>query len=303
MTQAAADVPLLQRFFPGILPGTRLSQAPWRRTMTDSRLAALCAAALITVAGCGRSTPEAPVAPAAEPAPAAAPAAAPADTSLAGRLASDARSAEDRERDAGRRPAEVLAFLGVEPGMDVIDLMAAGGWYSEVLSIAVGSDGSVAAQNPPFMLAFRDGAYGTALDERIGARLANVTRLDADWAALAAGGAQYDLALSALNFHDTYYLQSPEASAEFAAAVFAALRPGGVFGVIDHAGNADGDNGKLHRIHRDLVVDIVTGAGFELEAESDILANSADGHVLGVFDEGMRGQTDRFLLKFRKPEA
>ena len=276
--------------------------------MTNSKLAALTIAGLFVITGCGQSTPEAPAepeaaAPAAEMDAAPAPAADMGDTSLAEKLATDSRSEEDRARDAGRRPAEVLAFLGVEPGMDVIDLMAAGGWYSEVLSIAVGDEGSVAAQNPPFMLAFRDGAYGTALSERIGDRLANVTRVDSDWAALAASGAQYDFALSALNFHDTYYLQSPEASAEFAAAVFTVLLPGGVFGVIDHAGNPDGDNGKLHRVHRDLVIGIATGAGFVLEAESDILSNSADGHILGVFDEGMRGQTDRFLLKFRKPGA
>jgi len=285
---------------------TMFNRTPFDGSMIDRRILALIVAAVFALAGCGRSTPEAPAEPEAAPRtePAAQPAPArPAAMSLADRLASDARSAEDRARDEGRRPADVLAFLGVEAGMDVIDLMAAGGWYSEVLSIAVGDEGSVAAQNPPFMLAFRDGAYGTALSERIGDRLGNVTRVDADWATLAASGAQYDVALSALNFHDTYYLQSPESSGEFAAAVFTVLKPGGVFGVIDHAGNPDGDNGKLHRIDRDLVVEIVTGAGFELEAESRMLANPADGHILGVFDEGIRGQTDRFLLKFRKPEA
>ena len=271
--------------------------------MSDKQLTALLAAALFAIAGCGRSAPEAPAEPAAAPAPQAAPAAEPAAMSLADRLSGDLRSEEDRARDAGRKPAEVLAFLGVRPGMNVIDLMAAGGWYSEVLSIAVGDEGSVAAQNPPFMLAFRDGAYGTALSERIGERLTNVTRIDSDWATLAASGAQYDFALSALNFHDTYYLQSPESSAEFAAAVYAVLKPGGVFGIIDHAGNPDGDNGKLHRIDRNLVIEIVTGAGFELQGASDMLANPADGHLLGVFDEGIRGKTDRFLLKFRKPEA
>ena len=138
---------------------------------------------------------------------------------LAASLAGDSRSDEDRARDAGRKPAEVLALLGVEPGMAVIDLMAAGGWYSEVLSHAVGADGSVTAQNPPFILGFRDGAYGVALDERIGDRLTNVTRLDSTWAELGASGAQYDAAMSALNLHDAYYLQSPEAAAELAAAV------------------------------------------------------------------------------------
>ena len=85
---------------------------------------------------------------------------------LAERINSDARSAEDRARDAGRKPAQVLEFLGVEAGMDVIDIMAAGGWYTEVLSHAVGEDGSVAAHNTPAMLQFRDGANDQAMAER-----------------------------------------------------------------------------------------------------------------------------------------
>lgn len=269
--------------------------------MTDRKIAMFGIAASFALAACSPPEAEAPVATD----PAEAPAAVTTETAPMGlteMLASDMRSDEDKARDAGRMPVEVLAFLGVEPGMDVIDLMAAGGWYTEVLSYAVGADGSVTAQNPPFILGFRDGAYGIALDERIGDRLANVTRVDSSWAELATSGAQYDVALSALNFHDTYYLQSPEASAEFAAAVYATLKPGGVFGVIDHAGNPDGDNESMHRINKALVIEIATAAGFELDAESDMLANSADGHILGVFAEGIRGETDRFLLKFSKPQ-
>jgi predicted methyltransferase len=250
---------------------------------------------------CGPSAPEAPAEPAAAP-PAAAPEApqAPAAVDLATLLSGEARSAEDRARDAGRKPAEVLALMGVEPGMDVIDLMAAGGWYTEVLSLAVGPDGSVVAQNPPFMLAFRDGYYGKALDERIGDRLANVTRLDATWAELAASGAQYDYAMSALNIHDVYYMQGPEAAAEFAAAVYAVLKPGSVFAVIEHVGNP-AESDKLHRLDPAIAIDIVTAAGFVLEEQSDLLANPDDDHMQNVFDEGIRGKTDRFVLKFRKP--
>jgi predicted methyltransferase len=297
---------VVETSFPRYSAGHNKKQSPWRIRMSDKNLAMIVIAATFMLAACSPSEPEAPAAAAPEPAePAPAPAEAPAEPapmSLADLLASDLRSEEDRARDPGRKPVDVLNFFGVEAGMDVVDLMAAGGWYSEVLSIAVGADGSVAAQNPPFILAFRDGANGIALDKRIGDRLTNVTRVDSSWAELAASGAQYDMALSALNFHDTYYLQSPEASAEFAAAVATVLKPGGVLGVIDHAGNPDGDNESMHRIDKALVIEIVTGAGLELEAESDMLANNADGHILGVFAEGMRGQTDRFVLKFRKPE-
>jgi len=277
--------------------------------MTSKMLTLFGMTAVFLLAGCGPSGPDAPPSPepaaateAAPPAPepAAEMAASPAD--LASLLAGDSRSAADKERDAGRKPAEVLAFLGVEPGMDVIDLMAASGWYSEVLSLAVGPEGSVTAQNPPWMLAFRDGAYGTELTARIEGRLDNVSRLDSDWAALAAMEGQFDAALSALNIHDAYYLESPEGASMFASAVYSALRPGGIFGVIDHVGNPDGDNKSLHRIEKTLAIEIVTGAGFVLEEESDMLANPADDHTQGVFSEGIRGQTDRFLLRFRKPE-
>lgn len=266
--------------------------------MSDKPYRILLIAAACLICACGRSGTEAPAEPAASPAEPEA-----AGIDLAAVLDAGSRSAEDRARDAGRKPAEVLEFLGIEPGIDVIDLMAAGGWYSEVLSLAVGPDGSVTAQNPPFMLAFRDGAYGTALDERIGDRLSNVTRLNSTWEELAAGGEQYDFALSALNMHDTYYMQSPAQSAAFATAVFAALRPGGIFGVIDHVGNPDGDNKTLHRIDKDLAISILTSAGFVLEDESDMLANPDDDHMTGVFSEGIRGKTDRFLLRLRKPSG
>jgi predicted methyltransferase len=271
--------------------------------MFYNKLIPLSLALTFLLAGCGPKAPEAPAAPEAA---ASAPAAAPLPPSepafdLAASLASDARSEEDRARDAGRKPVEVLALLGIEPGMDVIDLMAAGGWYSEVLSHAVGPDGTVTAQNSPLILSFRDGAYGVDLDKRIGDRLTNVTRLDSAWADLATLGPRYDAAISALNFHDAYYLESPEAAAEMAAAVYAVLKPGGVFGIIDHVGSPDGANDKLHRIDKALVIDIATAAGFSVEADSGLLANPADDHTQGVFSDGIRGKTDRFLLKLRKP--
>lgn len=252
--------------------------------------------AAILIAACSQSEPEMPAS--VEPAMQAT---AEPERNLAAILAGDSRSEEDRARDAARKPVQVLEFLGIEPGMDVVDLMAAGGWYSEVLSLAVGTDGSVAAQNPPFILAFRDGANGIALDKRIGDRLTNVTRVDSSWAELGASGAQYDAAMSALNIHDAYYLQSPEAAAEMLSSTYTVLKPGGVFGIIDHSGNAGADNNALHRIEKALVVELALAAGFLVEGDSSLLSNSADDHTLMVFDDGIRGKTDRFLLKLRKP--
>lgn len=267
--------------------------------MSHNKLILILAGSALLLTACGQSETDTP-APA-EPAAAVEATAMPSMMDLGAALATADRSDEDKARDAGRKPAEVLEFLGIVPGMNVVDLMAAGGWYSEVLSIAVGESGSVDAQNSPLILSFRDGAYGVALSERIGDRLRNVTRVDSNWAELGASGAQYDAALSALNIHDAYYLESPEAAAQMLASVYTVLKPGGVMGIIDHVGAADGDNGSLHRIEKALVVKLATAAGFMLEGESDILANSEDDHTQGVFSEGIRGQTDRFLLSFRKP--
>ncbi len=257
--------------------------------MRHLRLATIGIASALVLGGCSQSEPEATATPEAEAAPtAAAPEAA-------------ARSEADTARDASRKPAEVLGFLGIETGMHVIDLMAAGGWYSEVLSIAVGDDGSVDAQNSPLILSFRDGAYGVDLSERIGDRLTNVTRVDSSWAELGASGAQYDLALSALNFHDAYYLESPEAAAELMASVFTVLKPGGVFGIIDHEGAAGNDNKELHRIQLADAIRLAEASGFVLEAEAEILHNPDDDMSQHMRSEGLRGYTQRFVLKLRKP--
>jgi len=268
--------------------------------MTDKKLAMLGIASVFLLGACGQSAPEAPAgseAPAAE-APAA-PAATTEAPDLAMMLAN--RPEEDRARDAGRKPAEVLGILGVEPGMDVLDLVAAGGWYTEVLSIAVGPEGTVTSQNPGWMHAFRDGAVTAGLDVRINERLSNVSKLDNEWSELAMMEPQFDVALSALNVHDVYYMQGREGAEQFATAVYNVLRPGGVFGVIEHVGNPDGDNEAWHRLDRALAIEILTGAGFVLEEDSDLLANPEDDHMQSVFAEGIRGNTDRFLLKLRKP--
>lgn len=264
--------------------------------MRSTKQIVLGISAAFIVCACSQTESEAPAV--AEPAMDAAPTM---ERDLAAILSGGSRSAEDSARDAGRKPVEVLEFLGIEAGMDVVDLMAAGGWYSEVLSLAVGADGSVAAQNPPFILAFRDGANGIALDKRIGGRLSNVTRVDSTWAELGASGAQYDAAISALNIHDAYYLQSPEAAAEMLSSTYAVLKPGGVLGIIDHNGNADADNNALHRMEKALAVELALAAGFLVEGDSSLLSNSDDDHTLMVFADDIRGKTDRFLLKLRKP--
>ncbi len=220
---------------------------------------------------------------------------------LAAALDNPGRPEADKARDAGRKPAEVVVFVGVEPGMTVLDVMASGGWYTEVLSVAVGPDGTVYAQNEPSALARRDGANDKAITARLAdSHLANVQRVDQELTGLELEPGSVDAAITALNFHDTYNFAGPEAAAAFMQAIYDVLKPGGVLGMIDHSGDPDGDNVKLHRISRQIVVDIATGVGFVLEDEGDVLAHAEDDRTEMVFGP-IRGKTDRFLLKLRKP--
>ena len=220
---------------------------------------------------------------------------------LATRLESGSRSKVDKARDAGRQPAAVVTFLGIEPGMTVVDLLAASGYYTEVLSEAVGPDGRVYAQNTAFILEMRDGANEKAMAARLADdRLPNVERLDREISDLGLEKASVDVVLTALNFHDIYNGRSPEAAQTVLRAVHAVLTADGVFGIVDHAGNAGTDNQKLHRIDEAKVVAAAKQAGFVVEATSDVLRHAEDDRTRMVFAEGLRGATDRFVLKLRK---
>lgn len=269
--------------------------------MNENRKFAGLALAAISIAACGRPEPEPPqsAAPSTEPATRQVSAG-----ELRARLDDPSRPAEDKARDAGRRPAEVLTFLGIADGMAVIDVIAAGGWYTEVLARAVGPAGRVVAQNPPRVLEFRDGANEKAISARLADnRLPNVTRLNKDLSELGPDDGQFDAALTALNFHDIYRNGGSEAAVGALQAVSSVLKPGGVFGIIDHVGVADADNASLHRIEKSLAIEAATAAGFIVEDESDLLANDTDDHSQMVFADGVRGNTDRFLLKLRKPAS
>lgn len=220
---------------------------------------------------------------------------------LAAALDAADRPVADVSRDAARRPAEVLAFLGVEPGMTVVDLMAAGGWYTEVLSVAVGPDGKVYAQNPTWMLEGRGGANAKAIAARLeDDRLPNVVRADGPLGDAGIDPGSVDLVFTALNFHDTYYMVGADAAADQLAAIYAVLKPGGVLGLVDHNGDPKQDNAKLHRIPRQIAIDMAKEAGFTLEAEGEMLAHPEDDLTKMVFLPETRGKTDRFVLRLRK---
>lgn len=221
---------------------------------------------------------------------------------IEGALQNPSRSDADKARDAGRKPAEVLNFLGIGAGMTVMDLMASTGYYTEVLSLAVESSGKVYAQNPPGFLQWNDGEYDKALTERLaGDRLPNVTRINANLADTGVAEGSLDAAFTALNFHDIYN-GNPEAGVQALKNILPLLKPGGTLGMIDHQGNADADNASLHRMNVDLAIAAAKEAGFEVAGRSDILANADDDRTKGVFDPSVRGKTDRFLLKLKRPE-
>ena len=212
-------------------------------------------------------------------------------------LASPERPAADKERDAVRKPIETIQFLGIKTGQSVIDVIAVGGWFTEVLSAAVGPSGKVYGQNPTFFTS-RPGFDDT--EKARNDRLKNVTPIHGEIPEAKLNGT-VDAALTALNMHDIYNSQGEAAAVALAKGVYDALKPGGVFGVIDHVGIAGQDNTQFHRIQLQQAKDVLTKAGFTIEAESDILKNPADDHTKGVRDASVARHTDQFLIRARKP--
>lgn len=219
-------------------------------------------------------------------------------TRMRAALASPDRPAAEKERDAARKPIETVQFLGLKTGQTALDVIAAGGWFTEVLSAAVGPTGKVYSQNPGFFTS-RPG-FAEAEAARVN-RLGNVTPVHGEVADGNING-QVDVAITALNLHDLYNGQNGEAAAlAFAKGVYDALKPGGVFGVIDHAGIAGQDNAAFHRMQVQQAKDVLTQAGFTIDGESDILKNPADDHTKAVRDASVSGHTDQFLIRARKP--
>ncbi|AVA14463.1 MAG: class I SAM-dependent methyltransferase [Sphingopyxis granuli] len=217
-------------------------------------------------------------------------------------LADPARPAADRERDAARKPTELLAFAGVKPGQTVGDFVMGGGYLTRILAGAVGPEGKVYAFQPAEFIAFKK-QYGDD-QAAIDAAYANVDAIAGPFAA-PAFPVPLDTIVTVQNFHDLYLKPFPEGIGDKAsAALFAALKPGGTLVVIDHSA-ADGSgttlSDSLHRIDKAAVVAALTKAGFQLEAESDLYKRPDDPRTANVFDPSIRGKTDQFMLRFKKP--
>ena len=222
-------------------------------------------------------------------------------------VASDARPESDRARDAGRKPAAVLEFMGIAPGMTVLDMFTGGGYYAEIISQVVGEEGKVVAQTNQAYLGF----VGDTFEERFGSgRLQNVEVLMAENNELLLDAGTFDAIMLVLSFHDLYHSDPENGWPQIDGPAFLAelrkgLKPGGIVAVIDHhaeAGAPAETGSTVHRIDPAIVIADMTAAGFVLDSQSDILRNPDDDLSKLVFAPELRGKTDRFIMRFKSPE-
>ena len=203
-------------------------------------------------------------------------------------LTSINRAPSDLARDSIRKPIETLEFIGVRQGMTILDVYAAGGYYTYILSKAVGPTGKILSQNTERGRAFvedrQDQTQGKALDRKIvQAELKNVEQLDA--------------ALLMLTLHDLIYSSR---AIDLLRKLYGWLKPGGSIGISDHIGLPGQDNQSLHRMEPTEAIELATKAGFSVES-SNLLRNFDDNHIRSVFDPKLARKTDRFLIRLRKP--
>ncbi len=215
-------------------------------------------------------------------------------------VADPRRPQADRDRDTLRHPAEILAFAGVQPGWRVADVGPGGGYYTRLFSVAVGDEGRVFAIDRPNAAPDRPRAILA-----VAPQYPNVTVLQAGYQGWNAGE-PLDAVFVSQIYHDWFYPQLNLDVPALNRQIFDALKPGGVYVIIDHAAvaghtiNPD-PQADIHRIDQAQIVREVTAAGFVLEAESQVLRNPADNRTLRVFEGDIRGHTDQFVLRFRKP--
>lgn len=214
------------------------------------------------------------------------------------------RDVNDFVRDEFRKPVEVLAWLGLEQGMEVLDLYAAGGYYTFILAKAVGPDGRIFAQNTPRGLAYEEDRQDLTQGEALAAKLQrgklnNVTQLIYRLDDLPIADDSLDAVIVAQVLHD-YYNSDPQRALTMLQQLYSLLKPGGFVGITDHVGLAGQDNRGLHRMQIVQAIEVAELAGFQVEA-SDLLRNDRDDHRRNIFEPGLNRNTDRFLLKLSKP--
>jgi predicted methyltransferase len=227
-----------------------------------------------------------------------------ADPAIDAAIANSERSAADRERDAREKPAEVLAFAGVKPGMTVADVFAGGGYYTELLAHLVGANGKVySINNVPYAQYSKKDREARFTE----GRLKNVEPRLVEASHMNLPPKSVDVAVIIMSFHDAYWIDEKEGWPEinttgFIDSIKRMLKPGGKLLVIDHnapAGSGAEMAGKAHRLNEDYVKKALTARGFVLEKAWDGLRNKDDQLDKMVFDPAVRGKTDRYVHLYK----
>ncbi len=215
----------------------------------------------------------------------------------------DPARAADRKDDARRKIAAVVAFAGVKPGDKVLELDPGSGYWTRVFSRIVGPQGHVYTVWPDEMAKYSEKSFSN-WQELVKKTYANVTLLKQPAATLSVPQ-KVDVVFTSQNYHDYHDpFMGPVDMKKFDKEVFDALKPGGVFIVIDHAapaGSGVSDTNTLHRIDPEVVKQEVESAGFVFDGSSDALVNPKDPLDIKVFDPSIRGHTSQFIYRFRKP--
>ncbi|HEY9217951.1 MAG TPA: methyltransferase [Phenylobacterium sp.] len=213
-------------------------------------------------------------------------------------VADAGRPEADKARDAARKPAEMLAFAEVKPGQKVLEIIPGGGYFTRLLSKAVGPTGKVYAAAAP-------GNGVTQLEPVTkDATYSNVQVIAPPLRAGATVPEPVDVIFTAQNYHDLHLAQLKLDVPAANKALFDALKPGGILLVIDHAAVAGAPltvADSLHRIDPAVARAEIEAAGFQYVGESDVIRNPADPKTANVFDAAIRGKTDQFVYKFKKP--
>jgi predicted methyltransferase len=226
-------------------------------------------------------------------------------STISASVADSARPATDTARDANRKPAQTMSFANIKPGAKIAEIWPGGGYYTRLLSAAVGTNGRVYALVP----APKPGGSGKdpaapikeiAADAHYG----NVTVMPLSYTDSALNLPQkVDVVWTSDNYHDIHNDLDSLGIVEFNKRIYEALNPGGIFLITDHAaasGHGTSDTRTLHRIDPETVKNEVTAAGFQFEGKSAVLENPDDPHTAKIFDPIIRGKTDQFVMKFVK---
>lgn len=216
-------------------------------------------------------------------------------------VADKGRPEADTKRDADRKPAEMLEFAGVKPGSVVVDYIPGGGYFTRIFAKAVGPKGKVfavtnpppanATTQPPILAIAADPQYGNIKIVNSVTDFTLPEKADVIW--------------TSQNYHDLFGRRLNADIGKVDKMIYDALKPGGVFVVLDHAaapGTPIDPDDKLHRIDPAHVKKQLESSGFKFVGESKVLANPADDHTKTVFDPSIRGHTDQFIYKFQKPK-